>query len=64
MSRVMQIIEVNREIEFRELHRQTYQDIDKFTLEKLIESLISMEFVEVRFEGKVKIIKYIGKNTF
>jgi len=64
MSRVMQIIEVNREIEFRELHRQTYQDIDKFTLEKLIESLIAMEFVEVRFEGKVKIIKYIGKNTF
>ena len=64
MARVMKIVAVSKEIDFSELHRRTFQDIDKFTLEKLIESLISMDYVEVKYIGQVKMIIYKGKEIY
>jgi hypothetical protein len=61
MQRIMATIKVKKIVDFETLMSMFYQDIDKFILEKLLETLVSMKFVEVNFEGKVKIIKYIGK---
>lgn len=64
MARVMKIVAVEGVIEFRELHRRTFQDIDKFTLEKLVESLIAMEYITVEYKDKLKMIKYIGGTIY
>ena len=43
------------------LMTQFYQDIDKFMLEKLVETLYTMKYIDIQYEGKEKIIKYIGE---
>jgi hypothetical protein len=61
MQRVMGIVSANKVIEFGELLRKVYQDIDKFTLEKMVEALIVMGNITVEYEGKRKIIKWVGQ---
>jgi hypothetical protein len=61
MQRVMGIVSANKVMEFGELLRKVYQDIDKFTLEKMVEALIVMGNITVEYEGKRKIIKWVGQ---
>ena len=60
LTRVMAYLAVVNRIEFGVLLGRFVQDLDKFTLEKIIESLIAMGAVEVQYEGKDKIIVYKG----
>lgn len=61
MERVMAKVAACKIIDFGELLRAFYQDVDKLTLEKMIEGLVSMDMVAVEFEGKRKIIKFTDK---
>jgi hypothetical protein len=63
IQRAMSIIASSKEIDFNDLMRQFYQDVDKFTLEKIIETLQSMGFCKVDFEGSRRIIKYTDKQS-
>jgi hypothetical protein len=61
MERVMSILSAAKVLEFGDLLRKVYQDIDKFTLEKMVESLSTMGYINVEYEGKRKVIKWIGR---
>jgi hypothetical protein len=57
MQRVIAVVSASGTIEFSELLRRFYQDIDKFILEKMVDTLRSMGKVEVVREGDKTIIK-------
>jgi len=57
MQRVIAVISAAGTIEFGELLRRFYQDIDKFVLEKMVDSLRTMGKVDVVREGDKNIIK-------
>jgi adenylate kinase len=61
MQRVIGVLKVKKIINFSALMMQFYQDVDKLMLEKLVETLVLMKQVEVTYEGKERIVKYIGK---
>lgn len=59
LQRVMTTMSVVGTIEFGDLLAKFYQDLDKFTLEKIIEALILMEVVEpIKYSGTKKIITF------
>jgi hypothetical protein len=62
-QRVIATMSLVKEIEFGDLLRRFYQDIDKFSLEKVIEALVAMKTVKVDYEGQARIIRYIDKNS-
>jgi hypothetical protein len=43
-----------------DLLNRFYQDVDKFMLDKMIDSLRIMKFAQIDTVGKEVIIKYIG----
>jgi hypothetical protein len=57
MQRVIAVISASKEIEFGELLTRFYQDIDKFILEKMVDSLHTMGKIEVLREGGKTLIK-------
>jgi len=61
MQRVIGVLKVKKIMTFSALMSQFYQDVDKLMLEKLIDTLILMKQVDVTYEGKERIVKYIGK---
>jgi hypothetical protein len=61
MQRVMATIRMTKSITLGELLSRFYQDIDKMTLEKMIESLRVMGFADTVREGDKWVIKYIDK---
>jgi hypothetical protein len=63
MQRVSSIIAVKGEVLFEELMIQFYQDVDKFVLEKMLETLCSMKYIEIDLSGGKKIIKATNKLT-
>jgi hypothetical protein len=63
MQRIMSMLATVNEIEFNELMRHFYQDVDKFTLEKMIETLVGMRYCEVDFSGQKRLIKYSDKHA-
>jgi hypothetical protein len=62
MERVMATIKKSDNIDFGTLMTRFYQDIDRYTLEKLIETLVSMRCVSVDFSGGGKMIRWIKGN--
>lgn len=61
IQRVSSVIAVQGQIEFPELMRLFYQDVDKLMLEKIIETLVSMGFAAVDFSGGKRLITYADK---
>lgn len=61
MQRVMSTIRMAKVISLGDLLSRFYQDIDKMTLEKMVESLKIMGFADTVREGDKWIIKYIDK---
>jgi hypothetical protein len=64
MERVIASLSVAKEMDFGDLLRRFYQDVDKIVLEKMIESLVAMGTVQVEYEGKRKIIRYMDKKRY
>lgn len=56
MQRVSAYISVKGAVDFADLMTQFYQDVDKFVLEKMIQTLESMNYVTTRYDGNKKII--------
>lgn len=55
----------NREVmTFGEVLHVFYKDVDKFALEKIIESLVAIKAVRVDYAGKERILHYIFDNPF
>jgi hypothetical protein len=48
---------------FQDLITQFYQDVDKFTLEKLLETLISMGYVTIDFSSGRKVVVFTETRT-
>ena len=63
MERVIAVLKTNREMPFQDLITQFYQDVDKFTLEKLLETLISMGYVTVDFSSGRKVVVFTETRT-
>ena len=61
MQRVIAVLRIKKIMTMQSLMTQFYQDIDKFMLEKLVETLYTMKYIDIQYEGKEKIIKYIGE---
>ncbi|OQB09997.1 MAG: hypothetical protein BWY21_00561 [Parcubacteria group bacterium ADurb.Bin216] len=60
MQRVLTILAVNKKVEFAYLMSQFYQDVDKLTLEKMLETLLSMGCIEVDYSEGRRMIIYKG----
>jgi hypothetical protein len=63
MQRIIAVIRTAGTMEFAELLRRTYQDVDKFLLEKMVDSLATMGTIETFYEGKKVMLKYVEKRT-
>lgn len=63
MERVIAVLKTNREMPFQDLITQFYQDVDKFTLEKLLETLISMGYVTIDFSSGRKVVVFTETRT-
>lgn len=63
MQRVIATISAAGCIEFSDLLRRFIQDIDKFLLEKMVESLVSMGVITVDYSNGHKLIVYCDKQA-
>lgn len=63
MQRVIAVLETKVEIEFIELMTQFYQDVDKFALEKILETLVSMGYVSIDFKNNKKMITFTSRRS-
>jgi len=63
MQRIIGTIKAAKTIEFGELLRRFYQDVDKMMLEKIVESLRIMGAIEYTNEGKKVIIRHNPNRT-
>lgn len=61
MQRVIAVLRIKKIITMQSLMVQFYQDVDKFMLEKIVETLYTMKYIDIQYEGKEKVIKYIGE---
>lgn len=61
ISQVQTEVAIKGEISFKELMARFYNDVDKFGLEKIVETLDAMDFIEVVTSGRERIIKLKGK---
>jgi len=59
MARVMSEIGVRKEMTFEELMRMFYPDVDKLTMERILQTLDSMKFAKVVHREKETIVKYM-----
>jgi len=50
-------------MEFIDLMNQFYQDVDKFALEKILETLISMGYVTIDFSNNKKTIRFTSRRN-
>jgi hypothetical protein len=64
MERVIASLATAKVMDFSDLLRRFYQDVDKITLERMIESLVTMGTVQVEFEGNRRIIKFTDKKMY
>jgi hypothetical protein len=64
MERVIASLAIAGEMDFADLLRRFYQDVDKIVLEKMIESLVAMGTVIVEYEGNRRIIRYKDKKKY
>jgi len=63
MQRVIAVLEIKKEMEFLDLMNQFYQDVDKFALEKILETLISMGYVTMDFSNNKKMIRFTSRRN-
>ena len=63
IQRVMAVLAANNEMEFSDLMRMFYQDVDKLSLEKIVEMMISMDYATVDLSGGKRLIKYSDKHA-
>jgi len=63
LQRVIAVLEVKHEMEFIDLMNQFYQDVDKFALEKILETLISMGYVTIDFSNNKKTIRFTSRRN-
>ena len=63
MERVIAVLKSSKQILFQDLIAQFYQDVDKFTLEKLLETLESMGCVRFDFSTGRKVVVFTETRT-
>jgi hypothetical protein len=61
MQRVMAYMATVKTSDFTELLQRFYQDVDKDVLEKIVESLVTMDVVRVDYAGNKKLIVYTDR---
>jgi hypothetical protein len=62
IQKVLTYIKANGEVSFDILMRTFYSDADSYVMQKVIQTLTSMNFIQTIYnEGEPKIIKYIGE---
>lgn len=64
MERVCATLRKRSVMTFGELLHVFYKDADKWALEKIIDSLVSMQAARVEWAGKERIIHYVDDNVF
>lgn len=60
--RIMVYISLSRTITFSRLLTIFYQDIDKWGLEKIVDTLLEMKYIDITYQEKEKVITYLDKN--
>ena len=62
MSQVMSELAVCGEVSFGDLLRKFYYDIDKWTLDKMLETLVAMGAVRIQRKGNQQMVCFIGRD--
>ena len=62
MSQVMTELAASKKATFAQLMSRFYYDVDKFTLNRLLETLQSMNYITIGREGTVQVITWCGKS--
>ena len=63
LSQVMSEMTLKKEMTFGELLSRFYNDVDKWGLEKIVETLDAMGFIDTVTKGKERVIKYRDKSN-
>lgn len=61
MQRIMGVLAMSRKMSLGELQSRFYADVDKYALSKIVETMESMEYIEVEHAGGEKYITYVDK---